>query len=195
LSRSHGGLGIGLSLVKRLVEMHGGRVDARSEGLGRGSEFEVRLPLAAEALAPSPLRSVFDATAVALPLRILVVDDNHDAADSLSELLRMMGNETRCVYDGEQGVAAALEFQPDVVLLDIGMPNMNGHDACRRIRAQPRMKDAVLIAITGWGTEEDRRQSKESGFSHHMTKPVDPDALIAWVQSAVPSRDEGTANP
>ncbi len=112
-------------------------------------------------------------------LRILIVDDNRDAADSLSEMLELMGNETGCFYDGQEGVDAALEFEPDVVLLDIGLPDMSGYEACRRIRQQPEGGQAMLIAITGWGAAEDRRRSKEAGFDHHMIKPVDPEGLIA----------------
>jgi two-component system CheB/CheR fusion protein len=195
LDRARGGLGIGLSLVKRLVEMHGGRVDARSDGPGRGSEFVVRLPVAGDAVEPSPESLAFDAATASLRLRILVVDDNRDAADSLSELLRITGSDVRCAYDGEQGVAMALDFRPEVVLLDIGMPTMDGLEACRRIRAQPGMQDVVLIAITGWGTAEDRRRTKDAGFDHHMIKPVDPDALIAWMRSSVPRGHSSSQQP
>jgi DNA-binding response OmpR family regulator len=111
-------------------------------------------------------------------LRILVVDDNRDSADSLAMMLRIMGNEIRTAYDGEEAVAAAGEFRPDVVLLDIGLPKLNGYEACRHIREQPWSKSVVLIAMTGWGQEEDRRRSQEAGFDKHMVKPVDPQALM-----------------
>lgn len=172
LERSQGGLGIGLTLVQRLVDMHGGAVEARSDGPGKGSEFLVRLPVAAahknrEASTP-------DAEKVApRKCRILVVDDNRDAADSLGMLLRMMGNQVHTAHDGLEAVGAAATFQPDLVLLDIGLPKLNGYEVARRIRKQEGGADMILIALTGWGQEEDRRLSKEAGFDHHMTKPVE----------------------
>jgi CheY-like chemotaxis protein len=178
LERSQGGLGIGLTLVKRLVEMHGGSIEAKSEGPGKGAEFVVRLPVVVDACelqnqddngAPTPSKSA---------LRILIVDDNRDSADSLAMLLRIMGNDTRTAYDGQQGVDAAEEFRPDVMLLDIGLPKLNGYEACRRIRETAWGKSVVLIAVTGWGQEEDRRRSHEAGFDHHMVKPVDPQTLM-----------------
>jgi signal transduction histidine kinase/ActR/RegA family two-component response regulator len=175
--RSQGGLGIGLTLVQRLVEMHGGTVTVSSDGPGRGSEFVVRLPVARqEARAKGPQRTEGEGVA-ASRRRILVVDDNKDAADSLAMLLRLMGNEVQTAYDGLEAVGAATAFHPDVVLLDIGLPKLNGHDAARRIREQPGSRDMVLIALTGWGQDEDRRRSKEAGFNHHMTKPVEFETL------------------
>jgi PAS domain S-box-containing protein len=177
LERSQGGLGIGLSLVRRLVEMHDGRIEAHSEGVGRGSEFIVRLPVVVEA----PLPPTVERHELATPkssLRILIVDDNRDGADSLGIILRVMGNDIRTAYDGQQGVDVAGEFRPDVILLDIGLPKLNGYEASRRIREQPWGKEVVLIALTGWGQEEDRRRSHEAGFDHHMVKPVDPEALM-----------------
>jgi CheY-like chemotaxis protein len=178
--RSHGGLGIGLTLVKRLVEMHGGTIEARSDGPGKGSEFAVRLPVV---LVPAARQSaggggIADATAPKSALRILVVDDNRDAAYSLTKLLRLMGNDTRTAYDGQEGVDVAEKLRPDVVVLDIGLPKLNGYQACRRIREQPWGKDIVVIAVTGWGQDEDRRSSQEAGFDHHMVKPVDPQELM-----------------
>jgi PAS domain S-box-containing protein len=177
LERSQGGLGIGLTLVRRLVEMHDGRIEARSEGVGRGSEFVVRLPVVVEASVPPPAERP-EPAAPRSSLRILIVDDNRDGADSLGMMLRMMGNDTRTAYDGQQGVDAAGEFRPDVILLDIGLPRLNGYEACRRIRGQPWGTGVVLIAVTGWGQEEDRRRSHEAGFDHHMVKPVDPQSLM-----------------
>ena len=178
LERSQGGLGIGLTLVKRLIEMHGGIVSARSEGLGKGSEFVViaaagvRCARGAEGLFRTNRRRL------RASLRILNVDDNRDGAESLAMLLNIMGTETRTAFDGEEGVRVANEFRPDVVLLDIGLPKLNGFEACRRIRESSWGKKAVLIAVTGMGQEDDRRRSKEAGFDHHMVKPVDPQDLL-----------------
>ena len=178
LERSQGGLGIGLTLVKRLVEMHGGRIEARSEGLGQGAEFVVRLPVVVGASGPQAPSGEDEPAAPNSSLRILIVDDNRDGADSLVMLLRLMGNDTRTAYDGQQGVDVAGEFRPDVILLDIGLPKLNGYEACRRIREQPWAKSVVLIAVTGWGQEDDRRRSHEAGFDHHMVKPVAPQDLM-----------------
>jgi PAS domain S-box-containing protein len=177
LEKAQGGLGIGLTLVKRIVEMHGGRVEAKSDGQGRGSEFTVRLPVMVKASGPQPTERD-GPMALKSSLRILIVDDNRDGADSLAMMLKMMGNDTRTAYDGQEAVQAAGEFRPDVVLLDIGLPKLNGYEACRRIREQAWGKSTILIAVTGWGQEEDRRRSHEAGFDHHMVKPVDTQALM-----------------
>jgi signal transduction histidine kinase len=177
LSRSQGGLGIGLCLVKQLVELHGGRIEAKSEGLGKGSQFVVRLPIVVERTS----RKTSDDDGNAKPtsdLRILVVDDNRDIASSLAILLKMMGNNVRTAHDGEEAVRAAGEFDPHVVLLDIGLPKMNGYEAARIIREEPWGKNMILIAVTGWGQDEDKRKSEEAGFDRHMVKPVDPQALM-----------------
>jgi PAS domain S-box-containing protein len=188
LERSRGGLGIGLSLVKQLVEMHGGSVEAHSEGHGLGSEFVVRLPvvLAVEFERPAEENEPQPA---AIERRILVVDDNRDAAVSLALMLKLQGNQTRTAHDGLEAVAEAEAFRPDVVLLDIGMPKLNGYDAARRIREQPWGQRMVLVALTGWGQEEDRRRSLEAGFNHHLVKPVDPAAL----EKLLASLGSGTA--
>jgi PAS domain S-box-containing protein len=188
LERSQGGLGIGLNLVQRLVKLHGGSVTADSAGPGRGSEFVVRLPLAGKAAGERPAGSAGDGSPdeKAPTSRILVVDDNRDAADSLAMLLRMQGHEVHTAYDGLEAVGAATVLQPDVILLDIGLPKLNGHEAARRIR-QERGPGVMLIALTGWGQEEDRRRSEEAGFDHHLTKPVELDALrqlLATVRGA-----------
>ena len=181
LERSQGGLGIGLTLVKRLVDLHGGVVEARSAGLGKGSEFVVRLPIVVETSKPQAPGVEDEPAAPKSSLRILIVDDNRDGADSLSELLKMMGNDTRTAYDGQQGVALAGEYRPDVILLDIGLPTLNGYEACHLIRQQPWSQDVLLIAVTGWGQDDDRRRSHEAGFDHHMVKPVDPQALMSMI--------------
>jgi signal transduction histidine kinase/CheY-like chemotaxis protein len=183
---SQGGLGIGLSLVKGLVELHGGSVEARSDGPGRGSEFLVRLPVVG-ALAPEPARAREDEKR-ASKARILIVDDNQDSADSLSMLLQIMGNEVHTAYDGEQAVQVAEAARPEVVLLDLAMPKLNGYEVCRRIREQPWGRTAILIALTGWGQEADRRRTEEAGFDRHIVKPVEPRALMQLLGSFLPGR-------
>ena len=196
LSRSRGGLGIGLSLTRQLVEMHGGSVLARSKGLGHGSEFEVRLPLASDRRASATEHSVpetdDDRFAPGAELRILVADDNQDAAATLAALLELMGHRVCQVHDGEAAVLAAADFDPDVVLLDIGMPKLNGYQACRQIRDQPGGSAKILIACTGWGQADDRRKSGEAGFDQHLVKPVDP-AALADLLNAVVAKDREPA--
>jgi signal transduction histidine kinase/ActR/RegA family two-component response regulator len=180
LERAQGGLGIGLTLVRRLVEMHGGTVKADSAGTGKGSEFTVRLPAApagAQLAGARPGPADEEDEVVTAVRRILVVDDNKDAADSLAMLLRMLGNEVHTAYDGVDAVGAASGFRPDVVLMDIGLPRLNGYDAARRIRDLREHRPQVLVALTGWGQEEDRRRSVEAGFDYHMIKPVELDEL------------------
>jgi PAS domain S-box-containing protein len=182
--RSQGGLGIGLTLVKRLVEMHGSDIQARSDGPGKGSAFVVRLPLLVTAVASESQPGQEPPTSASpVKARILVVDDLKDSAESLAMLLRFMGNEVRIAYDGEEAVEAAAAFQPDLVLLDIGLPKLDGYEACRRIRQLAFGKDTVLVAVTGWGTEEDRREAQEAGFDHHMIKPVASEAVEKLLQS------------
>lgn len=177
LTKSQGGLGIGLSLVKRLVEMHGGHVEARSDGVGKGSEFRVSLPLLRET--PKVEGTAHDVDSLAsTALRILVVDDNRDGADSLSMMLTLLGNQIRTAYDGADAVTAAAEFRPNVILLDIGLPKLNGYEACGQIRALPGGKEMIIIALTGWGAEEDRNRTRAAGFDHHVVKPVDPQLLM-----------------
>jgi signal transduction histidine kinase/ActR/RegA family two-component response regulator len=173
--RSQGGLGIGLTLVRSLVQLHGGTVAAHSDGIGRGSEFTVRLPLATAALAQVPARE--QAPAPPVPLRVLVVDDNRDAADSLGVLLGFLGYSVEVAHDGAAALRVVERFHPALVLLDLGMPEMDGYEVARRLRAQPRWRDLVLVALTGWGQEEDRQRSREAGFDHHLVKPTDLDAL------------------
>jgi PAS domain S-box-containing protein len=172
LERSQGGLGIGLTLVKQLVEMHDGNVEAISNGLGHGSEFIVRLPLAAQQQGNDQIQ-MEDVHPTCAARRILVVDDNIDAADSLALLLQMMGHDTRVAYDGLAALEAARSYRPHMVLLDIGLPGMNGYEVARRLRAQPELQDMQLIAVTGWGQEEARQRADEAGFDHHLTKPIE----------------------
>jgi PAS domain S-box-containing protein len=171
LSRADGGLGIGLNLVFRLVELHGGRVQVLSEGPDRGSEFVVRLPVV---LAPGkgPQREDGEPARPSHKYRILVVDDNKDAAKSLAFLLEITGHDARTAHDGLEAVEAARTFCPEVVLLDIGMPKLSGYDACRKIRAETWGEDMVLVAVTGWGQEDDKRRSREAGFDFHLLKPI-----------------------
>ncbi|HJT77645.1 MAG TPA: ATP-binding protein, partial [Gemmataceae bacterium] len=186
LERSQGGLGIGLTLVRRLTEMHGGSVESRSEGTGHGSEFVVRLP--AVLVAPSRDKEASEERAPSSRRRILVVDDNRDSAISLGMMLQLMGNEVRTAHDGLEAVRAAEVFRPDVVLLDIGLPKLNGYEAARRIRDEAWGRDMVLIAVTGWGQEDDKRRSKEAGFNFHLVKPVEPAALEKLLSGLLSSR-------
>ena len=175
LERAQGGLGIGLTLVKELVEMHGGWIEARSEGPGKGSEFIVCLPITENLTEQRPQEPMSESRVPtsASARRILVVDDNEDSAESLVILLRTMGHEVIMAHDGLEAVDLALSFRPDVALLDIGLPKLNGLEAARRIRKQVSSGEMVLVALTGWGQDEDRRRSKEAGFDHHLTKPVE----------------------
>src|SRR5262249_13809384 len=180
LSRSQGGLGIGLHLVRKLVEMHGGSVTARSDGPGKGSEFVVRLPaLSAEQKRALPQQQGDDKQVVAptAPRRILVVDDNVDAAESLAVLLRLEGHEVRVASDGPGALEAAQADPPEMVVLDLGMPGMDGFEVARRLRSLPGSKDTLLVAVTGWAQADDRRRCYAAGFDGHLPKPVDWDAL------------------
>jgi CheY-like chemotaxis protein/anti-sigma regulatory factor (Ser/Thr protein kinase) len=180
LHQSQGGLGIGLTLARQLVEMHGGTVTAHSEGPGKGSEFIVRLPALSQ---QQPIPGARTAGGSGKPVgaapqrRILVVDDNVDAAESLALLLRLEGHDVRVAHDGPAALAAVEADPPDLVFLDIGMPVMNGYDVAQRLRQRPGLEKLVLVAVTGWGQEEDRRRSQEAGFDHHLVKPVEPEAL------------------
>jgi CheY-like chemotaxis protein len=171
--RAQGGLGIGLYLVKSLTEMHGGSVDAWSEGPGKGTRFTVRLPRTEPAAQAAPR----PAPMLVRPLRVLVADDNRDAAESLAALLRMSGNEVRVATDGEEALVQAGEFRPHIAFLDIGMPRLNGYEAARKLRDTPWGRRMVLVGLTGWGGEEVRRRAFESGLDHHVTKPAQLEVL------------------
>jgi PAS domain S-box-containing protein len=188
LDRAQGGLGIGLSLVKTLVEMHGGSVQAASGGIDQGSKFNVTLPIAPKIISEFPVIAQPSVTAPVARRRILVVDDNVDAAQTMAMLLELSGHETRTAFDGQEALDVAPAFQPDVVFLDIGLPAMNGYEVGRRLLADPLTASARLIALTGWGTEDDIRKSKMAGFHAHLTKPVDPDAVEAML-ATLPARE------
>jgi len=191
LDRAEGGLGIGLALVKGLVELHGGHVEAHSAGLGRGARFSVRLPLPGDA----PKASASGGDGVATPgprrARILVADDNRDAASSLATLLTLDGHDVRIANDGAQALAEAEAFRPHIALLDIGMPKRNGYEVARAVRAAAWGRAMVLVAVTGWGQSEDKRRAKEAGFDHHFTKPLDLDVLGAFVTDTLARQPAG----
>jgi CheY-like chemotaxis protein len=188
-ARAHGGLGIGLALVRKLVELHEGTVSAQSDGPGCGSLFTVRLPLAQSALPASTNGEVGEGDVVAgAGRRILIVDDNRDALESLATLMQMAGHTTRGAADGEAALAVAAEWRPQVVLLDLGLPRVDGYEVGRRIRAEPWGREILLIALTGWGQEQDRRRSREAGFDSHLVKPLDLARLSELLEGLPPPR-------
>ncbi len=180
-SRLRTGLGIGLALAKRLVELHDGRIDALSDGAGQGTEFVIRLPLAAAAEEPKSIRGI---SSYDVPCRVLVADDIPDAAEMMHLMVECMGHEVRVAADGVQAVAIALEFRPQIALLDIGMPRMDGYEAARQIRAALGA-DVFLVALTGWGQEEDQRRARAAGFDRHLTKPAEPAVVESLIASVV----------
>lgn len=195
LGRSQGGLGIGLSLAQGMVNLHGGTITVHSKGVGQGSEFIVRLPVANDAVSSqtAPRRKT-ERPRSTVRRSIVIADDNRDSADSLAMLLKLLGHDVRVAYDGEQAVRAVEAAMPDLVLLDLGMPQLDGCAACRHIRAQPWGREVFVIALTGWGQEEDRRRTQEAGFDHHMVKPVDPDALTKLL-ATLPEKNAGSQEP
>ncbi|MGE5801625.1 MAG: ATP-binding protein [Gemmatimonadota bacterium] len=194
LERAQGGLGVGLALVERLVKLHGGTVTASSAGAGEGSQFIIRLPVA-----PAQKGAATDRPPPEVPLRVaasrcrvLVVDDNLDSVDSLAMLLRMMGHEVEAASDAEAALNKAEEFRPGVAILDIGLPRVNGYDLAKQIRQRPWAKKVVLVALTGWGQAQHRLRSRESGFDHHLDKPVEFDVLrqiLAAADTSPPHRN------
>jgi CheY-like chemotaxis protein len=189
LARTGGGLGIGLTVVKRLIEMHGGRVEARSPGTGRGSEFLVHLPRQ-EPSAKTEIRAQrhHPAQGSEGPVRVLVVDDNQDAVETLALLLSLEGYTVSTACDGVTALAESARFQPHVVLLDIGMPGMDGYEVARQLRAQEQTKSTIIIALTGYGQSEDRARAEVAGFTDHLTKPVSPDLLYAKLKEHLAGR-------
>jgi PAS domain S-box-containing protein len=191
VERSTGGLGIGLALVKGLVEMHGGKVTAMSAGEGKGSTFTVKLPAFERTAAPlAPVRSESEPHYAGPLRRILVVDDNRDSANSMAMMLKLMGNEVRTAHDGIEAIETAQEFRPKAILMDLGMPRLNGYEATRRIREQPWGRGMLIIALTGWGQEADRSQSQEAGCDGHLVKPVnlsDLESLLTQLEGSQPS--------
>jgi signal transduction histidine kinase/CheY-like chemotaxis protein len=177
LDRSQGGLGLGLSLVQGIVSLHDGRVEARSTGTGRGSEFVVRLPVRPSMAGAETAGAAITPTPKLVSRRVLVVDDNADSAESMALLLRVEGHLVETAHDGETALALAARFQPDAILLDLGMPQMNGYEVCERIRSQAWGRSILMVAQTGWGQAQDRARTLEAGFDAHLTKPVDPEAV------------------
>jgi len=188
IDRAHGGLGIGLTIVRRLVELHGGTVSAHSAGLGHGSEFIVRLPVLKDHASPAPETKPAEEMP-ARSLRLLIVDDNRDAAESMAMLQEISGHSTRVAHNGESAISIAAHFKPDVVLLDIGLPGMDGFEVARRLRSSPVGQDAFLIALTGYGSEQDKQRTREAGFDRHLVKPADQKMLRLWFSEVQGNRD------
>jgi CheY-like chemotaxis protein len=194
IDRAEGGLGIGLALVKGLIELHGGSVEALSAGLGQGSEFIIRLPrtVVIPGSVPSPQR-VFTGGPVG-GCKVLIADDNRDAADSLAMILKLSGYEVVLAYSGKEAITAALRERPEALILDIGMPDATGYEVAERLRQEPWGRSALLLAITGWGQEDDKKRAKAAGFDEHLTKPVDAgqveQVLSAFLQQRTTSRTE-----
>jgi CheY-like chemotaxis protein len=190
MDRASTGLGIGLALVHRLVEMHGGHVVAHSDGPGKGTELEVQLPLhAAEAAAtvvPEPVEQPAPPTVTSR--RVLVVDDNVDAAETLALMLKLHGHHVQTAHDGQDALRVAPVFAPHIVLLDLGMPNLNGYETANQIRSQPWGRDMALVALTGWGQPKDRKRTIEAGFDAHLVKPVDQNTLLKTLHEVIAPR-------
>ncbi len=189
LDRAHGGLGIGLSIVKRVLQLHGGMVTVSSAGPAQGSTFELRLPLCTDAALAAPQSAPVKPTA----RRILIVDDNEDAADSLGMVLGLDGHQVICAYTGAQALEQAQAFRPDIVLLDIGLPGVDGYEVARRIRALPDLQTVRLVAITGYGQDADKARARAAGFAEHLVKPVEFAALQRIL--AIPAPNPADTRP
>jgi signal transduction histidine kinase/ActR/RegA family two-component response regulator len=189
LDRARGGLGIGLTLVRGLVELHGGRVEARSAGVGQGAEFVVRLPTLSAGLG-APAQGSDAQPVAARPLRVLIVEDNQDAAESLATILELWGHAVQVAFDGFAAIAAAESFEPEIILSDLGLPGMDGYELARRLRAQPAFGQVVLVALSGYGREEDKRRSLEAGFDHHFVKPLDMTSLFTLLGRVAATRPD-----
>jgi len=190
LARSEGGLGIGLTLVRSLAEMHGGSVTATSEGPGKGSEFIVRLPAVAARAEEMPRLPAKTPQTIAHRARILVVDDNVDMVRGLVRLLELLGHDVQTAYDGPTAIETARVHRPEFVLLDLGLPGMDGYQVATRLRQEQGSQDAVIIAVSGYGQEDDRCRSREAGFNHHLVKPIDHNVLVTLVGQSQYSIDE-----
>jgi CheY-like chemotaxis protein len=188
LDRAQGGLGIGLTLVRRLVELHNGTVEVASAGPNQGSEFTIRIPALVSTRAANPARGPAALPAAGRGLRILVVDDNVDAANTLAELLRIKGHEVRVAYEGLSAVEGATSFRPQVAILDLGLPGLNGYEVAQRLEEELLDDAPLLIAVSGYGREEDLRRSSESGFDHHFVKPVEVATLLRVLAEVAPQR-------
>jgi CheY-like chemotaxis protein len=182
MPRSQGGLGIGLSLARGVTELHGGRIEVRSAGPGKGSEFVVRLPRLT-GIGAGQATAVAEDITPAAARRVLVVDDLRDSADSLSVLLQTLGHDVRTVYGGEAAVQMAESFRPEAIFLDLGMPVVDGFEVCRRVRQQSWGQRVVIVAVSGWGQAEDRRRTAEAGFDHHLIKPADTATVVMLLTS------------
>ncbi|MGH8172185.1 MAG: hybrid sensor histidine kinase/response regulator, partial [Rhodanobacteraceae bacterium] len=193
LERAQGGLGIGLSLAKRIIEMHGGTIEVASGGLGEGSRFTVEVPLtfAENTVVTATQPAAIEMRSV-IPRRALIVDDNEDAAETLAMMLQLFGHETRCLNDPRLTHEIVGSFAPDIVFLDIGMPGLSGHDVARSLRRVPEGQDLVLVAVTGWGQPEERRRTAEAGFDHHLVKPAEMETIRRICDSIAPRRREIT---
>ena len=203
LERARGGLGIGLTLVRQLVEMHGGSVTVRSDGPDRGSEFVIRIPIATIDDGAVALQEPFAHAVIRRPLRILIVDDNHDGADMLALTLSILGHHATAVYDPLKAIATAESFLPDIAFLDIGMPALNGYELAALLKSQPWASDILLVALTGWGQEENRQRSAAAGFNEHLVKPIELETIDRICQRALaekslesaPSLSDSAADP